>query len=223
MRKLVLALVVLVALAWIGWRMLPGPSFAPIGPERSTRQGGGVQRQPAPGQPRATPRLPGDATPDDAGPDATAAETGRGARRDLRRDEERGGHTIARHVGRTDAQLRERLARESISAASTYTDLETAERVVGLTLQRHAGRLERWEERQGPRPNLALPYYAPNQPPIGRVLRRDARAPVEAHAAVVVVRWRADGSYVLTSYPEERPRPAPRGGRRGARPGRQEP
>lgn len=216
MRKLVLALVVLVVLAWIGWRLLPGPTFAPIGPgpgieDRVDREARHPGRGPAEGA------APADAAPAEAAPSKAA-----GARRDLRVDEERGGHTIARHVGRTDAQLRERLARESISAASTYTDLETAERVVGLTLQRHAGRLERWEARQGPRPNLVLPFVALDQPPIGRVLRRGATASVEAHAAVVVLRWRADGSYVLTSYPEERPREGRRDGRRGGPSGRQE-
>ena len=39
---------------------------------------------------------------------------------DLVADEAKGGHTLARHVERTDAQLRERLERErNISAAST--------------------------------------------------------------------------------------------------------
>jgi hypothetical protein len=34
-----------------------------------------------------------------------------------------GGHTLARHVGKTDAELIERLRREpQISSASTYTD-----------------------------------------------------------------------------------------------------
>jgi hypothetical protein len=48
------------------------------------------------------------------------------SRRDLGGDESRGGHTLARHVGRTDSQLLDRLAREPrISAASTYTDRAT--------------------------------------------------------------------------------------------------
>jgi len=56
-------------------------------------------------------------------------------RYDLERDEKRGGHTLARHVGRSDADLGERLRRErQISAASTYTDRATAERVVALAL-----------------------------------------------------------------------------------------
>ncbi len=67
-------------------------------------------------------------------------------RYDLARDEERGGHTLQRHVARTDAQLRERLQRErNISAASTWTDRETAETVVaeGLAAERGpAGELD---------------------------------------------------------------------------------
>jgi hypothetical protein len=211
MRKLVLAVAVLAVLVWVGWQMLPGPRFAPLGPEPATDGGPPHPRSVAPdGPPRDEPR----------GPERRDAAP---VRRDLQADEARGGHTIARHVGRTDAQLRERLARESISAASTYTDLDTAERVVGLTLRRHAARVQRWEAREGPRPNLVLPFAAPDQPPIGRVLQRGAREAVEAYAAVVVLRWRPDGSFVLTSYPEARPREPQRSGRRGGPAGRQDP
>jgi hypothetical protein len=217
MRKLALALALLVTFAWVGWRLLPGPTFAPLELEAPV---GAPAADPAPSSPptdRAAPRSPADARPTERGEEPredprrgrlrdlrnTAAA---GVRRDLNADEARGGHTIARHVGRTDAQLRERLAQEPIAAASTYTDLATAERVVGLALRRHAARLEAWEAREGPRPNLVLPFAAPNQPPIGRVLLRAAPAPVDARAAVVVLRWRPDGSYVLTSYPELRAR-----------------
>ena len=48
---------------------------------------------------------------------------------DLQADERLGGHTLARHVGRTDQELHERLRRDpQISAASTYTDVMTARR-----------------------------------------------------------------------------------------------
>ena len=125
-------------------------------------------------------------------------------RYDLERDEARGGHTIARHVGRTDEQLRERLKREQrISAASTYTDRAIAERVVARTLAREKARLQKWLARQGPRPNLALDYRGDRNDPIGRSLTRRNPQPVVCSDAVVVLRW--DGSrgfIVLTSYPE---------------------
>ena len=54
---------------------------------------------------------------------------------DLGHDEELGGHTLQRHVGRTDEQLLERLIREpEISAASTYYDRAAAEKTVGAAL-----------------------------------------------------------------------------------------
>lgn len=125
-------------------------------------------------------------------------------RYDLARDEERGGHTLDRHVGRTDEELRERLERErNISAASTWTDRETAETVVAEALAAERGRLENWMRRGYRRPNLALHYDAGRV--IGRSLRRGDDKPVDCTSAVIVLR--ADGSdsfYVLTTYPEAR-------------------
>jgi hypothetical protein len=125
-------------------------------------------------------------------------------RYDLERDESRGGHTLLKHVGRTDDELRERLRRErNISAASTWTDLATAELVVGEALRAERGRMENWMRRGYPRANLALHYDAGR--PIGRSLRRFENQIVDASQAVIVLR--ADGPdtfYVLTTYPEAR-------------------
>ena len=72
---------------------------------------------------------------------------------DLSQDEAAGGHTLKKHVGRTDEQLRERLRRErNISAASTYTDLETAERAVGIALEQNQAKIQRWLNREGGHP-----------------------------------------------------------------------
>jgi Bacterial CdiA-CT RNAse A domain len=128
------------------------------------------------------------------------------ARYDLGRDEESGGHTLSRHVARTDAELDERLERErNISAASTWTDRETAEETVAEALhaERGRGRVESWMRRGYPRANLALHYSTGR--PIGRSLRRGESAPVTCTDAVIVLR--ADGPdsfYVLTAYPETR-------------------
>ena len=128
-------------------------------------------------------------------------------RRDLGFDEARGGHTLARHVGRTDEQLRARLrAQPQISAASTYPDRETAELVVAAILDAEGARIQSWSRRRGTRPNLALRTRRPRGPPVGRVLERGRRQPIDAHHALVVLRWdaKADSYYVLTSYPEIR-------------------
>jgi hypothetical protein len=125
-------------------------------------------------------------------------------RYDLGKDEARGGHTLSKHVGRTDEELRERLLRErNITAASTWTDRATAEVVIGEALQADRGRVERWIDRGYPRANLALHYDAGRS--IGRSLRRGEDGVVDATQAVIVLR--ADGPdsfYVLTAYPEAR-------------------
>jgi hypothetical protein len=124
-------------------------------------------------------------------------------RRDLADDERRGGHTLARHVGRSDADLSARLQRErNIPAASTWSDRETAEHIVAATLGRARPRLERWTARAGGRPNLALDWRGAE--PVGRSLRRGAPRSDVVSCATVVLRWSVpDGDfYVLTSYPE---------------------
>ena len=124
---------------------------------------------------------------------------------DLGADEQFGGHTLQRHVGQTDAALRERLEREpGISAASTYTDRDTAERVVAATVERGRRRLQAWTRREGLRPNLVLTYRNPGGSSIGRSLARGARESIRCTDARVVIRWqeRAGRWIVLTSYPE---------------------
>jgi len=149
--------------------------------------------------PDATKRQETPAASEAKRPAASSAE-----RYDLERDEERGGHTLKKHIGRTDRQLEERLDHErNISAASTWTDLHAAEATVAAALRAECGRLQNWMRRGYPRANLALHYDAGHA--IGRSLRRGDTQAVECTAAVIVLR--ADGPdsfYVLTTYPEAR-------------------
>jgi Bacterial CdiA-CT RNAse A domain len=115
-----------------------------------------------------------------------------------------GGHTLQRHVGKSDADLIERLAREpQISSASTYTDRATAERVVGAGLQSDNLAFAAWRERNGRRPNFVLRYRAGRV--IGRSMARGHSMSVPCDRALIVLRWdeRRGRRYVLTSYPEE--------------------
>jgi hypothetical protein len=125
--------------------------------------------------------------------------------RDLAIDESMGGHTLARHVGKSDAELGERLRHEpQISSASTYTDRATAERVVGVALATSSRKLDAWEHRHGRRPNLALYYEDRSNHSIGRSLSRGQPASTPCDRAIIVLRWdeRRDRFFVLTSYPE---------------------
>jgi hypothetical protein len=123
--------------------------------------------------------------------------------RDLSVDESMGGHTLARHVGKTDEELLQRLRREpQISAASTYTDRASAESVVGAALAAGGRAFDAWRRRTGRRPNFVL-HYSANRV-IGRSMSRRRSSSEPCEDAVVVLRWddRRLDFYVLTSYPE---------------------
>ena len=134
---------------------------------------------------------------------ATTAETRiTSATHDLSRDEGAGGHTLRKHVGRTDGELRERLRRErNIAAASTWTDRATAEAAVGAALQQNREGIERWRNRSGGHPNFVIEYDSDRS--LGRSLRRDGDHPVPCSHATIVLKWSGPNDYyVLTSYPE---------------------
>jgi len=126
------------------------------------------------------------------------------ARRDLSQDEAAGGHTLRKHVGRTDDQLRERLRHEhNISAASTWTDRSTAEQAIGIAIAQNHEKISRWLERSGGHPNLVIDYDGDPAHPVGRSLRRDADQPQPCVHATIVLKWTGpDDYYVLTAYPE---------------------
>jgi len=125
-----------------------------------------------------------------------------GPSRDLSRDEQAGGHILRKHVGLSEEDLRERLAREpEITGASTYTDRRTAEHVVGAAIAQSQDRIERWLSRPGGHRNLVLDYDADE--PIGRTMNRgEIHSQPCAHALVVLKYAGRNDYYVLTSYPE---------------------
>jgi hypothetical protein len=95
------------------------------------------------------------------------------------------------------------LDESNISAASTWTDRETAEVTIAEALHVERARIDRWMRRGYPRANLALHYNANRV--IGRTIRRGDQQPVNCTSAIIVLR--ADGPdsfYILTAYPEGR-------------------
>lgn len=148
----------------------------------------------------AQPRNPAVASRDF--PAARTQSRSAGSTRDLSHDESAGGHTLRKHVGRSDDELRQRLRRErNISAASTWTDRATAESAVGAAIQQNRERINEWLSRTAGHPNFVIDYASDN--PLGRSLRRDADQPTPCAHATIVLKWSPpDDYYVLTSYPE---------------------
>jgi hypothetical protein len=136
------------------------------------------------------------------GPAAAAPSFG-GTHRDLSQDEAAGGHTLRKHVGRSDDELRERLRHErNISAASTWNDRGGAESAVGAAIAQQSDKIAHWLDRDN-HPNLVLDYDGESAHPFGRTLRRGEDHVEPCAHAVIVLKWDGSNAYhVLTAYPE---------------------
>lgn len=128
----------------------------------------------------------------------------------LQQQENAGGHTIARHVGKTDAQLVQRLQQNpNIAAASTYTDLATAEAFIqaGLTVQRVV--INQWAANALAGARRADDFIGNNV--VGRVAFRPPNLQniVDSDEFRTVLQATGGGGcFLLTSYPTRPPNPA---------------
>ena len=115
------------------------------------------------------------------------------------------GHTIDRHVGKSDRQLRERLEREGKSVVSGFYDLETAAVAIVRTIRHKPNdqRVKRWLGDDDSNRRLALRRGFDRA--IGRIVYRDGNARDGNTAVAVLTKWRESGrtSYrLLTAYVE---------------------
>ncbi|URF04242.1 RNase A-like domain-containing protein [Cupriavidus campinensis] len=113
-----------------------------------------------------------------------------------------GGHTIAKHVGKTEAQLRARLMQgPRLTAASSFTDLRTAEFAISEALRAHSGQIKTWAAGYGA---AKLRFDAATIKPVGKVvLRTTGRLEDARKVRVVLLREQYNGMpyFVLTAFP----------------------
>ncbi|KAA1247716.1 RNase A-like domain-containing protein [Aquimarina sp. RZ0] len=118
----------------------------------------------------------------------------------LRQQERLGGHTIERHVGKSTTYLRNRLNSSSISAASTFYELNQAGQLIVNTINANRSRINNWITNGSSR--LTLSYT--HRKNVGVVLRRGQNNPNPSRKFRVILQKRSNapnGYYVLTSYP----------------------
>jgi filamentous hemagglutinin len=118
--------------------------------------------------------------------------------------EARGGHTIARHVGKSVVELSERLATQSsLKAASSFSNRAAAESAVSSTLGANSSEISSWLS--GSAQRLVLTHSMGDA--IGWTLERGASFTQPASSVrMVLVRDAASsiGYRILTAYPEKR-------------------
>ena len=119
----------------------------------------------------------------------------------LLQQEVQGGHTVDRHVAKSDAWLVDRLDREPrISAASSFPDRHTARQVIGLALAPDKSDLDDWAESAngGDVAEIRMAF----EQPIGRVVPRGSDEAEPGHGLRLFVKANGDGTcHLLTAYP----------------------
>lgn len=121
-------------------------------------------------------------------------------RRNLNSHELAGGHTVERHVGRSENWLRNRLASDpDLQFASSFRNEAAANRAQGQFVKQHRAEIEAWL-RGGEQRFVG---QVEMRDPVGIVVERGRGGAVETgRAQVVLVRDNSpQGWHVLTSYP----------------------
>ena len=113
-----------------------------------------------------------------------------------------GGHTLERHVGKTEAELAQRLAKDQrISAASSFSDRSLAEAAISEAMSQKQSAIDSWVKRGGNRYTID---YNTNRT-IGISLRRRASKATSASRLKILLQRSPKlppGYFILTAYPQ---------------------
>ena len=114
-----------------------------------------------------------------------------------------GGHTIAKHVAKTEAELRARLLAEAnIPAASSFRSLEVAERVLFQGLRANQQAIESWARTAAPGARQGFSYVA--REVVGDGVVRATGKLVQMREILIVLKMQQYNGklyYILTSFP----------------------
>ena len=115
-----------------------------------------------------------------------------------------GGHTILKHVGKTEAELRARLAAEpNTRTASTFKTLAIAERTLYQAVKANRSAIEGWAIRARPGDKQAFFYTAKDV--VGYTLNRAHPTWQEARRIRFVLKmesYKGKLYYILTAFPQ---------------------
>lgn len=118
-------------------------------------------------------------------------------------EEAAGGHTLAKHVGRTESQLAKRLADEPRrQAASTFRTLREAEQVVGETLRANKAAIAEWAKTASPGSRKVLMHVSNRD--VGNVLLRSTgrlQGTTKLRLVLQKVQQSDKVYFVLTAFP----------------------
>nr|CBX82219.1 hypothetical protein EAIL5_3399 [Erwinia amylovora ATCC BAA-2158] len=112
-----------------------------------------------------------------------------------------GGHTIERHIGKSKEDLLKRLElRPGLRGASTFTDVDVAERAITAAMRANASRIKMW----GHYPQRTLDFDHVVTYQVGSYIKKGSTDLVATSKFRVVLEYKPYNGkpyYILTSYP----------------------
>jgi hypothetical protein len=115
-----------------------------------------------------------------------------------------GGHTLLKHIGKTEAELRARLlSQPGIPVASTFKSLEIAERIIYDAVRANRSGIESWARTAAPGARQAFFHTAST--PVGHGVVRASNSLVQMSKVRIVMKleqYRGKLYYILTAFPE---------------------
>lgn len=116
-----------------------------------------------------------------------------------------GGHTMERHVGKSDDYLRRRLSGETglrpVRRAGSFSDPIIAEATVRMILKMYDKRITGWMSDGDAPDTLALEYKGDRKNITGRSISVGSKTFSKTYGAKVILRRSGSGYGVLTAYP----------------------
>jgi len=114
-----------------------------------------------------------------------------------------GGHTMLKHIGKTEAEMRGRLfAQPRITAVSTFKTLEVAERTLYEAMKANRAAIEAWARAASPGATEAFYYMAAS--PVGQGVVRATNTMVQMNKVKFVLKMQQYNGklyYILTAFP----------------------
>ena len=114
-----------------------------------------------------------------------------------------GGHMETEHVGKTEAQMRERMEKDKIPAVSTFKDFETADRARKEALDAKSREIDNWLKTSEPGERLSVEHQSKES--LGTRVTADGK--VDHSPSTIFMRLertnsRPEGYRIVTGFPK---------------------
>ncbi len=122
----------------------------------------------------------------------------------LQSHEDAGGHTIERHVDKSDSYLKKRVSSGNIMEASSFVSLSAAEQIIAMGLWQNIDELSLWMKNPNGADRMVIEAHDPII--IGKGIRKNEQKISPRYGVRIVLQKTKNkkSAFILTAYPNKR-------------------